>query len=164
MIEMLRVDERLIHGQVAVSWTKVLNITHIILINNEVVQNEMQKMTLKMAVPNNVKFLIKDVPSGINLLNDPRTESIRLLVVVSNPSDALEISKNVKAIKLVNLGNYGLFPSKDGHPKTELATCVKVTEDEFQILKSIDALGFKIEAQLTPDANKKNINKILKGD
>ena len=164
MIDMLRVDERLIHGQVAVAWTKTLNITHIVLVNDEVVNNEMQKMTLKMAVPSGVKFMIKNIADGIALLNDPRIEKIKVLVVVASPQDALTLLKSVKKVSLVNLGNFGLFPSKDGRPKKEIANCVKVTEDALDQLKKIDALGFKIEAQLTPDATKKNINKILKGE
>ena len=96
MIKMLRVDERLIHGQVAVSWSKVLKITHIVLINNEVVKNEIQKMTLKMAVPQGVKLAIKDVKGGIELLKDERTENMKILVVVNNPSDALTVAKEIK--------------------------------------------------------------------
>ncbi|MCB6322898.1 PTS sugar transporter subunit IIB, partial [Bacteroides thetaiotaomicron] len=51
MIKMLRIDERLIHGQVAVVWSKALSITHIIVANDDVVNNELQITSMKMAVP-----------------------------------------------------------------------------------------------------------------
>lgn len=164
MIKMLRVDERLIHGQVAVSWTKVLGITHIVLINNAVVKNEMQKMTLKMAVPPGVKLAIKDVESGIKLLKDPRTEKMKILIVVKNPFDALEIAQKIKGIDLINLGNYGLLPSSSSKEQKELVNCIRVNEDDLNALKNIAKLGIPFEAQLTPDASKKDMIKLLKGE
>lgn len=164
MIKMLRIDERLVHGQVAIAWTRVLGITHIVLINNDVINNEMQKMTLKMAVPAGVKFAMKDIKRGIELLNDPRTEKMKIMVIVSNPLDALTVAENVKGIELINIGNYGLFPSNKGKPKKELTTCVRVDEDEIEILKKISKLGIPFEAQLTPDSMKKDVNRLLKGE
>lgn len=164
MIKMLRIDERLIHGQVAIAWSKVLKITHIVLINNEVVKNEIQKMTLKMAVPDGVKLAIKGVEDGIELLKDTRTENMQILVVVGNPMDALAVAGKTKGIALVNIGNYGLFPSKNGKPKKELVTCVRADEDEIAVLKKIGELGLPFEAQLTPDSSKKDMIKLLKGE
>ena len=56
MIKMLRIDERLIHGQVAVVWSKALSITHIIVANDDVVNNELQITSMKMAVPDNMDY------------------------------------------------------------------------------------------------------------
>ncbi|KAA5806021.1 PTS system mannose/fructose/N-acetylgalactosamine-transporter subunit IIB [Thermoanaerobacterium thermosaccharolyticum] len=164
MIKMLRIDERLIHGQVAVAWSKVLKITHIVLINDNVVKNEIQKMTLKMAVPDGVKLAIKSVKEGIELLHDPRTQIMQIMVVVSNPYDALAVAQNVEGIELINVGNYGLFPSKSKKPKRDLVTCVRVDEDEISVLKKISELGIPFEAQLTPDSSKKDMIKLLKGE
>lgn len=164
MIKMLRIDERLIHGQVAVVWSKVLKITHIVLINNAVVKNEMQKITLKMAVPEGVKLAIKDLKGGIELLKDPRINNMQIMVVVSNPQDALFIAKEITNIQLINLGNYGLLPSKNNNPKKELVTCVRVDENEISTLKEIVELKIPFEAQLTPDSSKKDIIKMLKGE
>lgn len=164
MIKMLRVDERLIHGQVAVSWTKILGITHIVLINNSVVKNDMQKMTLKMAVPAGVKLAIKDVEGGIKLLKDPRTEKMKILIVVKNPFDALKVAQEIKNIDLINLGNYGLLPSNSKKEQKELVNCIRVNEDDLNALNSIAKLGIPFEAQLTPDAPKKDMIKLLKGE
>lgn len=162
MIKMLRVDERLIHGQVAVSWSKVLKITHIVLINKDVVNNDMQKMTLKMAVPAGIKLAIKNVEKGIKLLKDPRTEKMRILIVVKNPQDALSIAKEIDNIELINLGNYGLLPNGKDKPKKQIANCIVVDEDDMDTLKKIGKLGVPFEAQLTPDAPKKDMNKLMR--
>ncbi len=165
MIEMLRIDERLVHGQVAVSWSKVLGITHLVVINERVAKNEMQKMTLKLAVPNNVKFIVKNIEEGIQIINDPRGQAFRMLVIVENFQDALVICQNVSTIKVINIGNYGLLPiNQHGGKQKEFATAVRVTEEDVQIIREIAQLTIPFEAQLTPDAPKKDVRKLLKGD
>ena len=70
MVKALRVDERLIHGQVAMAWTRDLGIQGIMVADDEAASNEMQKMTLKMAVPDGIKCIIKTVPEpGIEYVN-----------------------------------------------------------------------------------------------
>ena len=61
MITQIRVDDRLIHGQVAVVWTKELNTPLIIVANDAAAQDEIMQMTLKMAVPEGAKLLIRTV-------------------------------------------------------------------------------------------------------
>ena len=161
MIKMLRVDERLIHGQIAVSWSKTLKITNIVLINDDVVKNEVQKLTLKMAVPEGIKLAIRNVEDGIKLLKDPRTEKMNILVVVKKLEDALSVAEAIKEIDLINLGNYGLLPNGKTKEKKEVASCIRVDEDDLLILKDIAKLDIPFEAQLTPDAQKKDMKKIL---
>jgi len=165
MIKMLRIDERLIHGQVAIVWTKVLQTTHIVLVNDSAAASEMQKMTLKMAVPNGVKFSAKNVADGIKLLNDPRSESLNIMVVVGNPKDALTLAQEVRGIILINIGNYGLLPgNQSGKATQELVRCVKVDADDLKVLKQIADLDIPFEAQLTPDTNKAEMKKLLRGE
>ena len=58
MIVNVRIDERLIHGQVATMWTNHLKVNRIMVVDNVVVKNEMEKDVLKMAKPNSVKLSI----------------------------------------------------------------------------------------------------------
>ena len=51
MITQIRVDDRLIHGQVAFVWTKELNTPLIMVANDAAAKDEITQMTLKMAVP-----------------------------------------------------------------------------------------------------------------
>lgn len=55
MLAQLRVDDRLIHGQVAVVWTKELNTKLIVVANDHAANDKVMQMTLKMAVPDGVK-------------------------------------------------------------------------------------------------------------
>ena len=57
MIKVLRVDDRLLHGQVAQSWTSFYHIDKIFIINDEVENDEFSKVTLNLAKPKNVELL-----------------------------------------------------------------------------------------------------------
>ncbi len=51
MIVNVRIDERLIHGQVATMWTNHLKVNRIMVVDNVVVKNEMEKMFLRWLSP-----------------------------------------------------------------------------------------------------------------
>ena len=58
MIIQIRVDDRLIHGQIAVVWSKHFATKHLVVANDQAAKNEVQQMTLKMATPNGVKVMM----------------------------------------------------------------------------------------------------------
>ncbi|MCT7861242.1 MAG: PTS sugar transporter subunit IIB [Lactobacillus crispatus] len=161
MIKMLRIDERLIHGQVAVVWSKVLNVTHILVANDDVVNNDLQVTSLKMAVPDNIKFIARNVADSIKILNNPKAKDLAMMVVVRNFKDAAEIAKNVNTIERINVGNFGLLPvNKSGKPQKQIDATVEVDEDDMKYIEEIANLDVPFDSQLTPDSSKKNFKKL----
>ena len=65
MLKLLRVDHRLLHGQVAFSWTKQLGADCILIANDEVVQDELRMTAIRMSKPNGVKLVMKSVEDSI---------------------------------------------------------------------------------------------------
>lgn len=108
MIKLLRVDERLIHGQVAFAWTNSLKADCILIVNDAVAADKLRSTSLKMAAPAGVKFVVKTLKDAIPLLNGTKTDKYKLFLIVDNTSDALELVKNVKDVDHVNLGNMKL--------------------------------------------------------
>lgn len=161
MIKMLRIDERLIHGQVAVVWSKAMSITHILVANDEVVKNDLQISSMKMAVPDDIKFLARTLDESIKILNNPKASSLAIMVIVRNFKDALEIAQNVADIELINVGNYGLLPvNQHGKPQKQIDDAILADEDDLNYIKQIADLDFPFVSQLTPDSSKKNFKKI----
>lgn len=165
MIKMLRIDERLIHGQVAVVWSKVLQVDHILVANDTVVENETQLMTMKMAVPDNLKFICRKVTDAIAILKDPRAAKLAMFVVVENFSDAIKITQELQdQIELINVGNYGLLPvNQHDKPQKTIAPAVQVDEDDLKEIQVLAHFQPPFVAQLTPDAQNKNLKKIYGG-
>ena len=134
MIEELRVDERLIHGQIEMVWSRALNLDGIVVANDETAKNETQKMALKMAVPSGIKVIIKSTDEAIQLLKDPRANKMKLFVLVRTIKDALKLAEQLPDIEYLNIGNVG--KAVEGK-KTTLTQFVMLTNAEIAALKKL---------------------------
>ncbi|HBM5487354.1 TPA: PTS sugar transporter subunit IIB, partial [Enterococcus faecium] len=74
MIILTRVDHRLLHGQVAFSWTQSLGADCILIANDDVPNNEVRKTTIKLAKPQGVKLVIKNIADSIAALQSGVTD------------------------------------------------------------------------------------------
>lgn len=140
MITQIRVDDRLVHGQVAVVWTKELNAPLLVVANDEAANNDITQMTLKMAVPNGMKLLIRSVADAITVFNDPRAQDKRIFVIVNSIKDATEIAKKVPTVETVNIANVGRFDRSDPTLKTKLAPSLLLNPEEIEAAKELLSL------------------------
>jgi mannose/fructose/N-acetylgalactosamine-specific phosphotransferase system component IIB len=160
MISMLRIDDRLIHGQVAMLWSKELAVTHIVVANDKIAKNDIQKSTLKMAAPANVKCSILSVEDAISVVNDDRAKDFKILVIVNNTNDAKQIAAAAKDLRLFNVGNYGLI-SENASSKKKLGDTFYVDEEDISNLKAIVETGVKAVYQLVPSKPEKPISELI---
>ena len=135
----IRIDDRLIHGQVATMWTNNLGATRIMVINDEVANNDLQKSVLRMAAPSNVReTALKNISSG-------KYEGQKVFIVVKSPLDLLYLVKNGLDIKKINVGN---MSSKSN---TEvIRPSVSVTPEEKEAFKELIDRGVEVTAIMTP--------------
>lgn len=116
MIKLTRVDYRLIHGQVAMSWTHALDVDCILLASDAVAKDDMRKAALRLARPSGVKLVIKDVDAAIEALNSGVTDKYSLFIIVETIEDAYRLAKGCKDIKEINLGGTRKSPETTLHP------------------------------------------------
>ena len=160
-ITALRVDDRLIHGQVAMTWTKQLAVQGIVVANDEAANDNTQKMALKMAVPGGIKSLIKPVDEAIRILNNPKASRMRILVLTRTVKDALKIRQSVGEIGFLNVGNTGRFDGIDVSEKLVLTPTIMLTKTEQQALKDLVALEPKTCMQQVPNDEQKLVKDVL---
>ncbi len=162
MIVIVRLDERMIHGQVAIKWSRHLNIERIVVGNKEAAENELVHKSLMMAAPSTCKVAIKDMDNTITLLNDPRGQNLRMMAIVSNPDDLLNLAENVKDIQLINIGNYGrIAPKRGSQARKTYNRNLYAYDDEVETLKKVINTGNKCIFQTTPDETPESLSKIL---
>ncbi len=157
MVILTRIDDRLLHGQVAFAWTKSLGVDAILVANDNAATDPITKMAIKMAAPNGVKLAIKTVKEGIELLNNPKSEKVKIFVVVKNTEDAALIAKEAKGIDLVNVGGI-----KKQEGKRMLTKAVFVDDEDITNLRSIEELGIEVEVRQVPTDAKKSLSELLK--
>lgn len=160
MISMVRIDDRLIHGQVAVMWSKYLGIDRILVISDEIAKNEIQVSALLMAAPSGVKAAVVNLDKGLAILNDPRSEKLKILVLLNNPKYIIKMKEGLKNEFVVNIANYGRI----GGPlneKVKISDTVYLTSMEQTEIKSLIENGQKIIHQPLPNDECINFDKLL---
>lgn len=163
MITQIRVDDRLIHGQVAVVWTKELNAPLLVVANDEAAKNEITQMTLKMAVPNGMKLLIRSVEESIALFKDPRATGKRIFVIVNSVKDACTIAKNITDLEAVNVANVGRFDKSDPATKVKLTSSLLLNPEELEAAKELASLpDLDVFNQVLPSNTKVNLSQLVK--
>lgn len=156
MIKLTRIDDRLVHGQVAFTWTPSLNIDCILVANDKVVKDEFQKMTLNLAKPSGIKLLIKSVVDGATFLNDERSKSLKILVLVNNVKDAASLVAQVQEITSINLGG---LRSKDGSKL--ISKAFAVNEEDIEIIRDLLEKGIELEVRQVPTDNKRFVKELI---
>ena len=121
MVIQIRIDDRLIHGQVALLWTKALGTKGVVVANDNAATNDAVKATLKMACPKTQKLLVKTVEDAERVINDPRGKEMRIFALTNCVTDALKLVKNCPGeIGCVNFANVGRFDGSDNATKTNV--------------------------------------------
>lgn len=152
MVVELRIDERLAHGQVCVSWTHFFGATHLIVANDKVANDAMQKSIMRMGIPENVKSMFCTVDKAVELINNPKSSSLRIFVVVNCPEDGEKVvTRTNHQIKDVNLANFGSLYKLEGEVTARVGNlvkldgksceCVKKIKKEVENLYSVDIVG-----------------------
>lgn len=157
----LRIDDRLIHGQVAMTWTRQLKVQGILVANDAAAQDETQKMALKMAVPSGIKVLIEPVEDAIRVLNHPKAATMRILVLTRTIQDALRIRQQVGEIGFLNLGNAGRFDGIDLSEKTVVTPTVLLTAQENEAMRQLAELDPGFCLQQVPNDEKLPVRDLL---
>ena len=89
MIKLVRIDYRLLHGQVVFSWTKSQGINRIIVINNEAATDEFKKMSLNLAKPTGVKLNIFTVEEALSKMAKVETLKENIMLIFGNTKETL---------------------------------------------------------------------------
>ncbi|MFL0252798.1 PTS sugar transporter subunit IIB [Clostridium neuense] len=157
MIKLLRVDHRLLHGQVAFSWTSFLQADCILIASDNVVNDQLRLTTIKLAKPSGVKLVIKNIEDSIKALKEGKTDKYRLFIVVESVGDAAKIAKAVKTIKSINLG--GTRPKEN---TISVSKVVHLTEEEINIVKELSSDGVEVEVRQVPNDTRVNAVDLIK--
>ncbi len=156
MIKLTRIDYRLIHGQVAFAWTNFLGADCILVANDDVVVNPMRKSALRLAKPQGVKLVFKNIEDSIMAINEGKTDKYKLFIVVETVKDAVRLSEKCADIKQINVG----LINKTENSKM-LAKAVYANNEELSYLKRLCELGKKVEIKQAPNDIGIDMNNIL---
>ena len=144
MIKHLRIDNRLIHGQVAVTWMNSIGADKIIVCNDKVAADPIQKMALPMAARGNTVYVFS-VSETIKYAQEHPDET--MFIICKFPSDALQVLESGLEVKEVNVGNAAPIQGTNYKMVTK---SIAVTEDDAKCYRKIAEMrGGVLTSRLT---------------
>lgn len=109
-VSLLRIDDRLIHGQVMTGWVKHINATKIIIIDDELVHDDFMISVLEMAVPNHMTLNIFNVAQAIDVLSNVKDdgEDDKIIILVKSPIPVLALLQGGVNFEELIVGGMGV--------------------------------------------------------
>ena len=155
-ILLTRIDDRLIHGQVVVGWAQSLKADHIVVINDEIVKNDMQKFLFRMATPTDIKLSILDINETAERLKKREFDDDSVILLAKTPKDIYALIQKGGKIGEVNIG--GMHFGKD---KVQLFDAIFVDAEDVEMIEKIRDAGVDMEVRMVPTDSRKNIIKAI---
>lgn len=156
MIKLIRVDHRLLHGQVAFAWTKNLSVDCILIANDEVAADKLRMAALRMAAPAGVKVVIKNIVDSVAAIQSGKTDKYHLMIILESIKDADRLTDKLRMIKHVNLGGV-----KKEEGKKQISMAVFVSEEETKLLRNMHDRGVELEIKMVPEDKSQDAMKLI---
>lgn len=157
MIKLLRVDDRLIHGQVAVSWTSFIGADTLLVANEKATVDKVMQMAFNMAKPPQVILSIKSVEGAIAVINNPKHIERKIFIVTATVEDALKICEKCDEVKEICLGGI-----RKAEGKKMIERQVYLNSEEIEKIKEMKSLNKEIYLQAVPTEKKLSYDEIIK--
>lgn len=142
-IVLTRIDDRLLHGQVVVSWIPYLQADEVVIVDDEYAADEFMALLIKNAAPDNVRVHIFTAEEAAAYLKR-EDEGTRILVLVRNVVYLKELTESGVKLGRINIGNSGGGAGREKYHNT-----VHFSHEELSIMKDI-ALNAEVEIRMLP--------------
>lgn len=153
----MRIDNRLIHGQVTISWVGALRAEHLIVSNDQVAQDPVQKMMLPQAA-RGVKTSVLPLQDTAAYCLSPQAEKERIFLIAKFPTDALSLLEQGVKPEQINVGNQAPIP---GSRFKMVLRSVAVTPEDAESYRKIAAEGYRLTCKMMPNDKAENFLDIL---
>jgi len=145
-LQLVRIDDRLIHGQVVAVWLRALGAKRIVIVDDATARDEFLREVLTLAAPQGVPVEVRDVALGAARLTELAAAPEPVFVLVRSPRTVLELRRAGVPIEVVDLGGMGAGPGRQRLHKT-----ISVSPDERAELRELEKLGTRVEIQIVAD-------------
>lgn len=141
-IPLLRIDSRLIHGQVATSWAKVVKCDAIFAISDDVAKDELRSKLLLQVAPAHLQSYVITVDKAIKVWHNPMYADRSVLWLVTKPGDIVRLIEGGVDIREVNVGG---MTHREGSKL--ISQAVAVDADDVAAFRRLHDMGVKMTIQ-----------------
>lgn len=155
-IQLARIDDRFIHGQVLTKWVKQKPSDRIIVVSDEVAKDDMRKTLILSVAPSNLKASAVTVDKMARAYKSPKYTNATAILLFENPSDVLKLVELGVDLKELNVGGMRFATNKK-----QITKAVNVTEEDVVAFRELDRLGVKLDLRQLPSDSTQNFITIL---
>ncbi|MEX9608908.1 PTS mannose transporter subunit IIAB [Providencia manganoxydans] len=157
VIALARIDDRLIHGQVATRWTKETRVKRIIVVSDEVAKDEVRSTLLKQVAPPGVSAHVVDVAKCIRVYNNPKYAGERVMLLFTNPTDVERLVEAGVDIKSVNIGGMAFHEGK-----TQVTNAVSINQKDIDAFNYLNSKNIELEVRKVSSDSKVQMMDLIK--
>lgn len=157
-VSLLRVDDRLVHGQVVEGWVPHLKADLVVVVSDAAAADSVQAALMKMALPPSVGLLVLKLSDAIAALAAPAAAARKILVLVPGPAEALALLQKGLAVDRVNVGGLHFTVGK-----VQLGRALFLDEKDKAALRAIAARGVRLEGRPLPSDPEEDLRSALEG-
>ncbi|MBQ0065850.1 MAG: PTS N-acetylgalactosamine transporter subunit IIB [Firmicutes bacterium] len=155
-ILLTRIDQRLIHGQVATQWNSHVGANLLLVANDAVAADTFRQGLMNMAAPSSVQTRYFTIQKTINVIHKASPKQF-IFIICDNPADVVKLVEGGVPIDKVNIGNMHMAEGK-----RQVATSVAVDDADVAAFKRLQELGVKLSIQRVPTIPEEDLEKLWK--
>jgi mannose/fructose/N-acetylgalactosamine-specific phosphotransferase system component IIB len=155
-IQLFRIDDRLIHGQVVLGWVSVLNSDCIIVCDNSVFENDWQKELYLSCAPDYLKTMVLDVKGTAEYLKNNKEDFSKTIVLVNSPQVVEELLNSGVELQNINVGGVHF---REG--RKSILPYLYLNDGELDSFKRCIEKGVNFECLDVPTGNKVNLKSVI---
>lgn len=153
----VRVDTRLLHGQVATTWTKTVSPDRIIVVSDGVAYDQLRKTMIEQAAPPGVPANVVPISKMIEVTKDPRFGATKAMLLFENPQDLLAAIEGGVDIKEANIGSMAHSVGK-----VVVTNAIAMDNADVETLETLHAKGVALEARKVPSDSPVSYEDLIK--
>ncbi|MCC6503109.1 MAG: PTS sugar transporter subunit IIB [Deltaproteobacteria bacterium] len=148
MVILLRVDDRLLHGQIICSWVPYIRAEYLMVVSDEAASDCLVSEIISACGCDELGVLVKSVSEAVRYLKNEADPSTRFMLVVGELRDALRLYEAGLEFASINLGN--IHHDDDGGASRVIAPSIIVNSEDEDVLRKLRSLGVTIEIRDVP--------------
>lgn len=149
-ITVVRIDDRLIHGQIVTAWSGAAQASELVVADDESARDEFQQSLMKMATPATMNLHVLSISDAAQLLTRETTTS-KALVLLRSPRAALDLVNSGVNLRSINVGNLNM---KRG--KTKILNTLWLDQTDVDVFNALHQRGIKLELRTLPTDRSQN--------
>ncbi len=153
---LVRIDNRLVHGQILEAWVPAVNANCIVVANDQAASSPFQRALLEASVPRGIKVVVDGVKESSQILGSGELDNYRVLLLFANSQDALAGHRQGVDFTNLNLGNMHA-----GEGKMKLCCTIALAPEDIENLQELETDGVRIVSRCIPSDRERSWKKLL---